>query len=145
MNDSTAIDDKELLYRKVSVNSGWYDPDRSELKPDAFKPRSDDTEGISIDRAASSAHPEFRSVEEAAVGQSARGYYVAVLIVGDLRAEGFTIVSDSIERNPGHVLLTDLTYKNRKTTRSREVMLQLAHELVVRVEGPFHVKAGEKE
>jgi len=145
VNDSNAIDDKEFLYRKVSVNSGWYDPEREELKPLAFRPRRDDAEGISFDRAASPSHPEFRSLEQAALGQSSGGYYIAVFNVGGLRSSGFTVVADSLDENPGHALLTDLIYAEPRDSRTEEKMVLLAHQLVVRVEGPFHSEAGEKE
>jgi len=136
--ESSAIDDEEFLYRKASVNSGWYDSEKEELKPDAFKPRADDGEGISLDRAKSAKHPEFRSLQEAAQGASPRGYYIAVFRVGDLRSNGFTVAADFLDGNPGHALLTDLTYANRRSPSSLEKMNQLAHKLVVRVEGPFN-------
>lgn len=69
------INDDELLFRKVPVNPGWYDSVKDELKPDALNPRPDDTEGISLDRAQSPVHPEFRSIEQAAIGRSPNGYY----------------------------------------------------------------------
>jgi len=142
VNESNAIDDEELLYRKVSVNSGWYDPDRRELKPDTFRPRRDDDKGISFDRAKSAEHPEFRGLEEAARGPSPRGYYIAVFKAGGLRTSGFTIIADSLDGNPGHALLTDLIYAKPKDPSSLTRMNQLAHKLVVRVEGPFE---GEKK
>ena len=139
MDDLGEIDDDELLYRKVSVNSGWYDPKKKELKPDALKPKSADVAGISFDRAQSDAHPDFRTAKEAAVGPSTGGYFIAVFRVGDLSSCGLSITADPIEDNPGHALLTQLTYQNRKDDSSREVMVRLAHELVVRIEGPFRL------
>lgn len=140
MSDFHEIAGDELLYRKVPVNPNWYNPSLDELAPDAFHPRSEDDLGISLDRARSAKHPEFRSIEESAKGPSSKGYYVAVLRVGDLRRQGFSIVPDpSCERgNPGHVLITDLTYDNRKEPESENKKVLLAHELVLRVEGPFH-------
>jgi len=139
------IGDDEFLYRKVPVSQEWYNPVKKELKPKALNPRPIDTEGISLDRAKSRSHPEFRSIEQAAKGPSAKGYYVVIFRVGDLRSQGFTVEADPLKENPGHTLLKDLTYENRKDPQSREKMLQLAHQLVVRVEGPFHAEAGEKE
>lgn len=139
------IGDDEFLYRKVPVSQGWYDPAQGELKPKALNPRPDDTEGISLDRALSPSHPEFRSIEQAAKGQSSSGYYVAIFNVGDLRSHGFTVKADPLEDSPGHALLKNLTYENRKDPQSREKMAQLAHQLVIRVEGPFNSEAGEQE
>jgi len=145
VNDSDSIDDEEVLYRKVSVNSGWYNPEKQELAPDAFRPRRDDTEGISFDRAESPSHPEFRSVQQAAISRSPKGYFVAILKVGGLRHQGFTVIANSLDENPGHALLTDLTYAKPIAHDSQEKMNQLAHQLVVRVEGPFKTEIGEKE
>jgi hypothetical protein len=137
--DASEIGDDEFLYRRVPVTPEWYDPARRELKPDAFNPRSDDLDGISFDRARSEAHPEFRSIEEAAKGPSANGYYVAVFQVSELRAAGFTLKADPDEEhaNPGHALLVDLTYSNRKDEQSKDKMVLLAHRMPLRVEGPF--------
>ena len=138
MSDRGEIGNDELLYRKVPVKPGWYDPERNELKPDALTPRKDDTAGISFDRAASESHPEFRSAEQAGHGRSPAGYYVAVFKAGDLRSHGFSIIADPQPGNPGHALLEDLTYSNRKDPSSQEKRVELAHDLVIAVEGPFH-------
>lgn len=139
MADAHGIDGSELLYRKVSVNSGWYDPIRDELKPDAFRPRSDDENGISFDRAKSDSHPEFRTLEAAAQGASSNGYYIAVFRAGDLVANGFSLAPDPTDDNvnSGHSLVTDLTYNNRTNVESQNKMVLLAHKLKLRVEGPF--------
>lgn len=137
MSEFHEIGDDELLYRKISVKSEWYDPTRQEIKPDAFKPWPRDTGGISFDRARSEQDPDFRTIEEAARGPSVKGYYVAVCRAGDLRTGGLTIVADPLDNNPGHTLLRDLTYSNCKEPSSREKMALLAHRLVEREEGPF--------
>jgi len=137
VNDSNEIDDEELLYRKVSVNSGWYNLDRNELKLEAVKPFKHDDNGISLDRAKSRIHPEFRSIVQAAQGPSKNGYYIATFRVGDLSSNGLTVIPDPLEGNPGHALIVDLTYVNRKDPASFQKMLQLVHKLVIRVEGPF--------
>ena len=118
MNDPEEIDDDELLYRKVSVSSGWYDNRTHELKPEAFKPRADDDNGISFDRAKSDLHPEFRTIEAAARGPSSKGYYVAVFRVGDLRAHEFSVIANPDEGNPGHALVAELKYGDRKEVES---------------------------
>jgi hypothetical protein len=133
------IGDDEIVYRKISVNSTWYDPVRREVKPEAFKPRPGD-EGLSVDRAKSDLHQAFRSVEEAAVGQAGKRYYVASLRVGDLREHGIEVVPKSLAENPGHAEIINLTYENRKTDASAECMTLLAHKLVRDVEGPFPVE-----
>ncbi len=140
MPDAHEISDDELLYRKVPIGPHWYNQETDELSPDAFNPRSIDETGISLERAQSKEHPEFRTIMQAAQGPSLNGYYVAVFRVGDLRREGFNVVANpDIERGiPGHVLITDLTYENRKNPESQDKKLLLAQGLVLQVDGPFH-------
>ena len=137
MTNSDKISDEEFLYRKIAVTSDAYDPNRQEVKPDAFRPTQYDTRGISVDRAWSESHPAFRRIEEAAQGRQPE-YYVAVLQVGSLRASGLDVVPDPLPDNPGHALITDLNYSNRRDAQSQEKKVLLAHRLVRCVEGPFH-------
>lgn len=136
MADPSEIGDDEILFRKLPVKFDRYDPDRKEVKPDAFRPTKSDERGISVDRAHSERHPDFRRIEEAAQGRQAE-YYIAVLRAGDLRQHGFVLVPDPLSENPGHALIADLTYANRREPQSEEKRVQLAHGLVIRVEGPF--------
>lgn len=134
------IGDDELLYRRISVKSEWYDPERNEIKPDAFKPWHRDATGISFDRAKSEQHPDFRRIEDAAQGRSALGYYVAVFQTAHLRRDGFTLIPDPDweNNNPGHALMTDIRYELRRDPQCESKMLRLAHGgLCLRVEGPF--------
>jgi len=80
---------------------------------------------------------DFVPVEQAAQGQSPKGYYVAVLRVGDLRARGIDVVAAPVEGNPGHAEIPCLTYEGAQGTPCRETMVLLANELTLRVEGPF--------
>ncbi len=133
------IRDEEFLYRKIPVSQGWYDPDATPpISPQAFHPRPDDNAGLSLDRARSEDHPDFKMVDQAGQGQSSKGYYVAVLRAGDLRANGINVVAEPILGNPGHAMIPDLKYENRQTDRSLEWKVLLAHELTLDVQGPFH-------
>lgn len=125
------IDDSELLYRRIPQSTGWYDPTiDSQPSPHAFKPRESDATGLSLFRA------KFKTIEDAARGQLGKKYYVAVLRAGDLRARGIDIVQRPPE-DPAHCEIVNLTYANRKDDRSEEIKVVLAHELCLRVEGPF--------
>jgi hypothetical protein len=134
---SDEIGGDELLFRKISVKSEWYDPIRNEIKPEAFKPWPRDIRGISFDRAQSDEHPDFRRIEEAARGPSVKGYYVAVLRAGDLRSFKFDIEPDPLPDNPGHALITNLTYASKMDAQSIDMMAILAHMLVSEIQGPF--------
>ena len=123
------IDDDELLYRKIPVSMKWYD--EYGVEPVAFRPRKDETTGISLDR------EKYRSPQEAAQGRSPDGYWVAVLRVGDLRNEEIEVVPNPIEGNPGHVLLPGINYIDKKKGHVLSWMELLAKKLTLRVEGPF--------
>lgn len=111
----------------------WYDPERQDLSPKAFRPRPDDVTGLSVDR------DKYRTIGEAAQGANAKGYYVAVLRVRDLRARGLDVASRPIEGNLGHAEMPALTYDDRKSDRSCEWQVELAHQLTLDVRGPFGI------
>jgi len=124
------ISDEELLYRRVSVRSGWYTP-QTGLKAEAFAPHKvNDVTGLSVDRA------KYKSIEEAAKGQSGRSYYVAVLRAGDLRQRGIDPVPRPKLGDPGHSELPELNAGNRKADQTLELQRVLI-ELCLRVEGPI--------
>ena len=126
------LSDDEYIYRKIPVKPGWHNPSISASpSPQAFNPRKEDTTGLSVDRA------KYRTIRESAQGPSTQGYYVAVLRVGDLRANGIEVVPRPEGQNPGHAEIPGLTYENRKTDQALEWRTRLAHELTLRVEGPF--------
>ena len=45
------IADDEIVYRRVSESSGWFDPTRDLVAWEAFRPNAKDTNGISVWRA----------------------------------------------------------------------------------------------
>jgi hypothetical protein len=122
------IGDDELLYRRIPVSKEWYSS--TGLSPEAFDPRADETTGISVYRGT------YTSIEEAARGPSKKGYYVAVLKAGDLRANGIQVVPRPTADDPGHAELPELTCDNRleKLTLERKDCLAT---LPVTIEGPF--------
>jgi len=99
---------------------------------DAFRPRKDDLTGLSICRA------EYKSVEEAAASEwPGKIYFVAVLRAGDLRACGMEVVPRPLEGDPGHAEIASLNYDHRGDNDAIQWKKRLAHELTLRVEGPF--------
>jgi len=129
-NDGTEpIADDELLYRRIPVSMNWYTV--AGLVPDAFCPRKNEVTGISVYRA------KYTSLEEAAKGQSKRGYLVAVLNAGELRKNGISVEQRPEPGDPGHAELSDLTCENRDTTETLERMVLLATKLTRTVQGPF--------
>ena len=137
--DRLSIGDGEFLHRKIPVSTGWYDLAVSpKPSPEAFGPhRIRDITGISLDRAYSELHPQFRTPEQSATGKSVSGYYVAVLLVGDLRACGIEVNASPEPDNPGHVELPGLRGDNKQSREVQEAMQLLARKLTISVLGPF--------
>jgi len=129
---SEPVSDDEILYRRVSLKAGFYDPERSpSLSHAAFTPNRNDIEGLSLVRA------KYASVEEAAVGNPEALYFVAVLRTADLRREGMEIVPDPQRGQPGHALITNLRFGNVRTPECKHWAKTLAHNFCLRIEGPF--------
>ena len=47
------------------------------------------------------------------------------------------IVARPLEGSPGHAEISGLRYENRKSKQAIEWRFRLAHQLCLRVEGPF--------
>lgn len=139
MPDGTeAISDDELLYRRIPVSQEWYSLSHNPpLSPKAFRPRADDTHGLSLSRA------KYHRIDEFGRARGERTFYVAVLRAGDLRDRGIQVVPDPIVDHPnldddrGHTLIPDMTYTSRKDDWCLEWQLALATELTLEVKGPF--------
>jgi hypothetical protein len=126
------IDDDEILYRRIPLSTGWFQPDKEpSLEPEAFRPTRLDSSGISVSR------QKYTSLEQAARGQPGKVYYVAVLRAGELRSAGMELTANPVEGNPGHAEISSLRYENRKSRQAMEWRFLLAHRLCLRVEGPF--------
>src|SRR5271166_1419197 len=99
------IADDELLFRRIPVSMGWYDPAvDAQPSPLAFRPRDDDATGISVLRGA-----PYNTPEVAGRGPSKKGYFVAVLRAGDLRKSGVLVAPAPMEGISGHAEITSLT------------------------------------
>ena len=125
------IGDDEILLRRVPETRQWY-YETSGLSPHAFEPRKDDDTGLSVVR------EKHCPIEVAATGPSRQGYFVARLRAGDLRKRGIEVCPRPIPDILGHAEITSLTFQDRDSDRSQEIMVQLATELCLDVHGPFH-------
>ena len=126
------IADDEILYRRIPDSQGWYDPQVSQHpSPQAFRPTRNDSTGLSLVRA------KYKAAEEAARGQPGKAYFVAVLRVGDLRAEGIEVIPRLQAGDPAHAELPGLTYENRRSDQVLQWETLLAERLCLRVGGPF--------
>ena len=135
-NGADAVDDDELLYRRVPESTDWYDPSTNTLKAEAFQPNRDrDTTGLSLVRA------KHKSIQEAARGTPGKSYFVAIVRVGDLRQREIGVVSRPIlpdgTYDPAHVELPDLRAETRKESITLERQRILANDLCIEVKGPY--------
>jgi hypothetical protein len=130
------IGDDEFLYRRIPASMNWYDEATGVLDESAFDPhRLNDATGLSL------ARDRYKTVEEASRGRPGKSYFVAVLRVGDLRANGIEVMPrpDTPDGfDPSHVELPQIRSDNRKTTEALNQQRLLAKTLCVRVEGPFN-------
>jgi hypothetical protein len=110
MDDGTEpVADGELLYRRISVASGWYSPGEV-LNAAVFAPhKTEDETGLSVWRA------KYKTVEQAARGRAGKSYYVAILSAEDLRQLGIEVLPSPQPDDRGHAEMPDLNSANRKT------------------------------
>src|ERR1700712_1605163 len=92
MPDGTEpIDKDELVYRRVTASTGYYVAGRKPpLSAGAFKPLTNDVDGISLTRKNYTATP----ADVAAGGYLGKTYYVIEMRAGDLEGLGLTIQPD---------------------------------------------------
>lgn len=138
LDGTEAIEDDELLYRRIPASQNWYNPDQDPpLSPEAFKPTKYDDDGISFSRA------KYSSIEDVGREKEGRKYYVAVIRAGDIASIGIQVVPDPISNDPtlgddpGHAIIPRMNFENRKEDSCREWKNVLATKLCLRVEGPF--------
>lgn len=129
-HDAEVIADDELIYRRIPVSQGWYDPEsKSPPSPKAFRPHRNDKDGLSVTRA------KFRTASKVAQNTRGRKFFVATLRVGGLREHGLDVVAEPVKGNPGHAIILGLRYDNRRQTE--DLQLLLAEKLCLRIDGPF--------
>jgi hypothetical protein len=101
------IDKHELIYRRVT--NGYFDPNRSvPLSDKAFKPMSQDTDGISVTRARYGATPQVVGLS----GYVGNKYYVIEIIAGDIEGIGAEIAPRPVADNPGHAVIPKINARD---------------------------------
>ncbi len=92
------------------------------VQPGAFEPRKNETDGISVFRAACLADA---SLTLEVIAEEKRGKYaIASLLVSELSMLGLTVVPARIEKVPGHAVLVELNIVNCKADKPRCRALQ---------------------
>lgn len=126
-----SIADGELLFRRIPASQNWVDPQSKVVDPLAFRPRQNDTTGLSLSRAKYGS-----AAEEAGRGAKGKCFYVAILSIDKLRTVGIDVVASPLPEHEGHAEIPALTFDNRKSDRSRE-MVQHLRSSIVDIQGPF--------
>jgi len=130
------ISDDEIVYRRVSEKSGWYDS-ASDLPVawEAFRPNRNDLRGLSVWRA------RYRTTEEVAEtgAKPGRRYFILCLRVRPLREAGVVVEPSPEDGGPGHASFVNMNASTYQQDRDsmRELAEKIAGDLVERVEGPF--------
>lgn len=131
---------EDPVLRRILVKSNYYNTETKKVHYNAFRPISYDVGGLSLSRGNCTANPDFLSIQEfGEKGSNQAGYYVAELSKKDIE-ELAHLVPDPKLDDPGHCLLPGLTYRNRKSDESLELMRALAN-LTLQVHGPFYPSA----
>jgi hypothetical protein len=130
------ISDEEILYRRVSENSRWYDPNQTpQVSWVAFRPSQRDTTGLSVWRG------KYMSAETAAIqhARPGRRSFVIELRAGDLRKIGVTVAPSADEGGPGHASLTNLSHSTYQSGKNEiETLARLIAQTLIRaVTGPY--------
>jgi hypothetical protein len=131
-----AVADDEIVFRRISDASGWYDPasDRP-LAWLAFRPSRRDVDGISVWTS------KFKTAREvAAIGAShGKRYFVVSLRVQRLRVAGVVVKASPELGGVGHASLTNLSTEDytKNKDRVREMAEVIVRQLVENIDGPF--------
>lgn len=107
------LGEEELVYRRVPlvyVENGI-------LSHRAFRPTTNDCDGISLVRAA------YTSPEAAARGMTMKPCFLAKMRVRDIRRLGLTVVPDPTHDQPGHCLVPELSTSTIEQTRDIQAQL----------------------
>jgi hypothetical protein len=124
MDELQPVDDSEFVYRRILQR--FYDPELPvPIPPLAFRPNQNDTTGISVFRA------RFVEPADTLVGVDAdkrTTYYVAQLLIRDLRKLGLTVIPEPDPEGPaGHAVIPELSWKAYQANKRdlREIQLEL--------------------
>lgn len=136
MQEEARLEDIEIVYRRVpaSANPPLINSQTRELSDQAFAPHKQrDITGLSVARA------KYKSQEDAAVGVPGKSYYLAELLVSDIRLKGMDVVprpDTPSGYDISHAEIPQLNSSNYRddVTQERQKMLV---EICKNVHGPF--------
>ncbi|MBX9790967.1 MAG: hypothetical protein K2Y37_18770 [Pirellulales bacterium] len=128
-----AIQDEEIILRRISLKSGWYLPSADSVNPAAFRPTDQDVSGLSL----------AREILESSENLAARGwigcdYYVARIPVASLAAQGIQVVARPLPGFEGHAEAPQLTAASRRNDKLETgKRMAIMADQIIEVVGPF--------
>lgn len=125
------ISDDELVYRRFPADK--MPASATKPSPKAFEPSKNDN-GLSVFRA------KYHRPDECAPRLGVQDWYLAEIVVADIRAAGMTIVPKPEYEPPfraGHAEIISLNGNTKKEKPSQEWQNLLAEKLCRRILGPF--------
>lgn len=136
VGETSPIADDEIVLRRVSETSGYYDPESDRpFAWVAFRPNEKDVRGLSVWR------ERYKTPEQAAGinARPGRRYFIFKLNVGVLREAGVIVEPSTDEGGAGHASLVNLNPRRYAEDKNavQELARTIAEELVECVEGPF--------
>jgi hypothetical protein len=125
------IGDNEILLRRVSRQSNWWNPQTRALRDDAFRPQQRDVGGISLYR---EILVDARSVARG--GYRNRDYFVVRIRVAEFARLRLDVVASDVGGLPGHVVVPLLNTASRSDIRAQNSAFALSQSFVD-VVGPW--------
>ena len=119
-DESDPVEAGELVMRRI-LNKSEFVNLELELPVNrlAFRPTSDDTDGISLYRSAFTTAATIANS-----GSNPLGYFVAEIATENVRDEGLSVVQDPLSDGPrGHCLIPEIRVETRDATKLQQFAL----------------------
>lgn len=130
------IADGEIIYRRIPTKPNFHDPVVSDRpRVPAFRPREEDTTGLSVFRA------KYVTPRELTANERGARYFIACFLASDLRAHGIIVEPRPLPNALGHAEFISLRYGNRNTDAGLEQQRALADKVPLIMLGPFPLDA----
>lgn len=120
----------EILYRRISVSGGHYQPQRNpKFSPNALLPNKGDLDGISLYRS------KYVSAEKVGVsGKLGKVYWVVAFKAASFFKHGFSILPCEDDFCPRHVVISEMNFARREALEEAALLIRLES---LSIEGPF--------
>lgn len=130
LDGTEPIERDEVLYRRISEKSGYYQPTRSpKFSPRVLHPNNGDGDGISLYRS------KYVTPEQVGkAGKQNQVYWVISFLAASFQDQGLSIQPSADEPLPGHVVIPEMRFD--RLASLKELALSL-REKSLEIYGPF--------